>query len=450
MKDISSINTAAGFFPPSNRYPAWRGLTGRLLRTFAAVAVAGAGLLVASAGSNRPVGHFEPVATYQVSGAVAEIVSATPDGLVLVYTDSESQEIGFVDISDPANPTELATIAVGGEPTAVAITPDSAHALVTVNGDEDDGQSDHLAVFDLGALGNAPVLLSLGGQPDSVAVSPDGRYAAIAIENERDEDVEEGAMPQSPPGFLTIVDLVGSPGDWTTREVNLEGYGRFPTDPEPEFVDINAANQVAVTLQENNHIVIVDLASGIVTGDFTAGTVTHLADLEDDDQILFDDLLEDSRREPDAIGWTPRGNLVVANEGDYDLDVDFVGGRGFTIFSPSGQVLFDSGAELEWHLAAAGFYDDGRSDAKGSEPEGIEIGTYHNHTFLFVGMERADPGAVAVYRLTGNEANPVFVQVLETGARPEGLLAIPQRALFVSANEDDGTISIFQGQPGKR
>jgi hypothetical protein len=123
-----------------------------------------------------------------------------------------------------------------------------------------------------------------------------------------------------------------------------------------------------------------------------------------------------------------------------------VGGRNFSIFSPDGTLLFDAGAELELAVVAAGRYPDGRSDNNGTEPEGIEIARYLNHDFLFVGMERA--ASVAVYRLTGNEANPVFVQVLATGARPEGLLAIPQRGLFVTANEGDGTISIFQGRPG--
>ena len=65
-----------------------------------------------------------------------------------------------------------------------------------------------------------PRSIVLGGQPDSVAISADGRYAAIAIENERDEDVNDGAMPQPPAGFLTIVDLIGAPSDWTTRDVN--------------------------------------------------------------------------------------------------------------------------------------------------------------------------------------------------------------------------------------
>ena len=399
-------------------------------------------LLAACTGLTGQGTAFESVATYQVSGAVAEIVTASPDGKWLFYTDSESEEVGVVDIRTPAQPVEAGVLPVAGEPTSVAITPNGRWLLAVVH-----GEPDHVAIFDVENLSAAPVIKNLGGQPDSIAVSRDGRYAAIAIENERDEDVNEGAMPQDPPGFLTIIDLVGQPQDWSLRNVSLIGLAdRFPADPEPEFVDINKKNEVVVTLQENNHIVVVDLPSGAIVRHFPAGTVTHAADLEEDGVIAFDDLLVDSRREPDAIHWTPEGNLITANEGDYDLDVDFVGGRGFTMFSKKGEVLFDSGADLEIELAAAGLYDDDRSDSKGSEPEGIEIAEYGNHTFLFVGMERAAPGAVAVYRLKGSQERPQFVQILETGNRPEGLLAIPQRNLFVTANEGDGTISIFAGQ----
>lgn len=382
--------------------------------------------------------RFEPVATYTVSGEVAEIATATPDGTILIYTDSESEEVGFVDISDPADPTEIGTIEVAGEPTSVGVTPNGRHALVVVRGDPD-----HLAVIDLDRVWAEPVVHTLGGQPDSIAISPDGRYAAIAIENERDEDVDDGEMPQAPAGFLMILDLHGAPARWTQRTVSLMCLAeRFPSDPEPEFVDINASNQAAVTLQENNHVVIVDLPTGQILDHFSAGTVTHAADLDDDDdEIIFEDVLEDARREPDAIHWTPEGNLVVANEGDYDLDVDLVGGRGFTIFRPAGEIIFDVGADLELELAAAGLYDDGSSDARGSEPEGIEIGTYDD-TYLFVGMERTEPGAVAVYRLD-EDSTPLFLQILETGERPEGLLALPRQGLFVSADEADGTISIF-------
>ena len=96
--------------------------------------------------------------------------------------------------------------------------------------------------------------------------------------------------------------------------------------------------------------------------------------------------------------------------------------------------------------ARAHLYDDGRSDAKGVEIEGVEIGNYGGQTFVFVGAERGN--FVAVYLLGANEADPRFMQILATGDRPEGLLAIPQRNLFVTANEGDGTISIFARQPG--
>jgi hypothetical protein len=418
----------------------------------AALTLLGFLVLPFAAGSESlPVGHFEPVSTYHVSGAVATIVDTLPDGNTLVYTDPEAQEVGFVDISDPAAPVEIGTFSVSGEPTSVAVTKDGLWALVTVH-----GPPDHLVVIDLCDLNDLTraqeTIIPLGGQPDSVAVSPDGHFAAVAIENERNENVRGGKMPQSPPGFLTIVDTVGAPSVWMTRDVDLRKLSdRFPKDPEPEFVDINANNRAAVTLQENNHVVIVDLPSGTVVRDWTAGTTSHLADLEDGGQIVFDDRLRDARREPDAIVWTRHNNLLTANEGDYDLDLgpgEFVGGRNFSIFTRAGDIVFDGGVQLERRIAQAGRYDDTRSDDQGCEIEGAEVARYGGRDFAFLGAERCD--SVAVYRIDDQSA-PDFIQILPTGSRPgsrpEGLLAIPDRSLFVSANEGDGTISIFRGQP---
>ena len=156
--------------------------------------------------------------------------------------------------------------------------------------------------------------------------------------------------------------------------------------------------------------------------------------------------LADARREPEAITWTLGGRLLTANEGDYDVDVqegEFVGGRDFTIFPSAGDVLCVAGAALEREAARHGHYPDERSDAKGIEPEGAAVATYHDRTFLFVGAERGH--VVTVYDLD-DETNPTFVQMLPTGMGPEGLLPIPQRKLFVTANEEDGTIAIFQGR----
>ena len=96
--------------------------------SFTALALA-AGLVMsaapspAGAGLPAPVVGFDALTQYTVSGAVAEIVAASPDGETLVYTDSETVEIGFVDISDPSTPTEIGTLGLGGSPTSVAATP---------------------------------------------------------------------------------------------------------------------------------------------------------------------------------------------------------------------------------------------------------------------------------------------------------------------------------------
>jgi DNA-binding beta-propeller fold protein YncE len=411
------------------------------------LASASLGLIAAAALSAAPQhkhrdGRFEPIASFAVEGAadgsVAEIVAATPNGKLLVYTDSVGERIGFVDVQDPDSPVQLGVLDMGGEPTSVAITRHGRYALVAVSGPDD------LAVV---KLSTHEILrrIPLFGQPDCVAVSPDGFYAAIAIENERDEDVNDGEMPQAPPGFLTIVDLLGSPDHWQAREVSLAGIAdRFSSDPETEFVDIRSDNVAAVTLQENNHVVLVQLATGEIVGDFPAGTTTHAADLDNDDVIEFTDTLTNARREPDGIVWTPGGRLATANEGDYDLDLadgEFVGGRNFTIFGSNGAVLFDEDSSLEEAAADEGFYDDGRSDNAGCEFEGVAIGLYARKPYLFVGSERC--AFVGVYDIA-DEENPALLQLLPTGDRPEGLLAIPRRDLFVTANEGDGTLSIFR------
>ena len=383
-------------------------------------------------------GHFESVASFAVDGTVAEIVDATPDGKTLVYTDSESERVGFVDISNPAAPRQFATLAMGGEPTSVAITPNGQWALVAVSGPDD------LAVVDLSKR-SIVRRIPLFGQPDCVAINRTGRFAAIAIENERDEDVNDGEMPQDPPGFLVIVSLSGPPRSWTMRDVSLTGIAnRFPTDPEPEFVTIRKDDVAAVTLQENNWVVLVQLATGEIVGGFAAGTSTHAADLQEDDQISFSDTLTNARREPDGIAWTPGGRLATANEGDYDLDLgdgEFTGGRDFTLFRTDGTIDFEPGSSLEEAAADGGLYDDDRSENSGCEFEGVAVGEYAARPYLFVGSERCD--FVGVYRLD-DESAPELVQLLPTGDRPEGLLAIPHRKLFVTANEGDGTLSIFQ------
>jgi hypothetical protein len=375
-----------------------------------------------------PVNTNLPEDMEQATETSAEIIAATEDGMMLVYSDSPLGAVGMIDISDPSAPKAAGVVMLEGEPTAVAVA--GNYVLTGVNTSESFTEpSGNLSVIDLSSK-TVTATCDLGGQPDSVAVSPDGSLAAVAIENERDEDLNDGAIPQLPAGYVVIFDLEnGLPNCDTQRTADVTGLTTLaPEDPEPEFVDINEANQIAVTLQENNHLVIIN-ADGSVASHFPAGTVDLSGiDTSEDGAITFDDEQSERPREPDAVQWLDNERLVTANEGDYEG-----GSRGFTIFSKTGEVLFESGVDFEYQVALAGHYPDSRSDAKGVEPEGMEIATFGEDRFIFLLSER---GSVAgVYRDTG--AEPEFVQLLPSALSPEGVIAIPERNLLAIANEVD-------------
>src|SRR5690606_32330063 len=69
---------------------------------------------------------------------------------------------------------------------------------------------------------------------------------------------------------------------------------------------------------------------------------------------------------------------------------------------------------------------------KGVEPEGLEVGTFGDTRYLFVGSERAS--IIYVYDVSGE---PALHQILPAPASPEGLLAIPSRNLLVASGEAD-------------
>ncbi len=381
--------------------------------------------------------------------SIAEIVAASEDGNTLVYVDGEQNGLGFVDIADPAAPRPAGFLPLAGELTSVAVRGARAYTVVDTSPNKRE-VSGYVAVVDIAARREL-MRCDLGGQPDSTVVSRDGRFLVVVIENERDERLERGAIPQLPAGNLTILPLAAAGLDCTAlRRVDLTGLAAVaPEDPEPEFVDVNARGEVVVTLQENNHIAIVDIASARVVAHFSAGTVTlEQVDATRDGVVRPVQRLENVVREPDAVKWLDDMRFVTANEGDYRN-----GSRGFTIFRRDGTVEWDSGNALEHLAIALGHYPELRSANRGNEPEGVEVATFDGERLIFVGSERAS--LVTVWRDEGAGRAPTFLQALPTGVAPEGLLAIPARGLFVAAAEADNpetglrsTLTIYRRAPG--
>lgn len=434
----------------------------------------------ASALADDPAKSFQRVDTYPVyknvpagtlagDPTVAEISAVSEDGDTLIYTDALGKRIGFLDISDPANvrgagTLSLATLGdVNDEPTSVTVV--GKYVLVVVNTStsytEPDGRLDVVRISDAKRVRSIP----LEGQPDSITLTKDKKIAAIAIENERNEEATpaggaKGDLPQLPAGFVQLIDLDGAVADWGVRTVKLtkedgSALDSFvaagvvePTDPEPEYVSINGQGTLALTLQENNAIVLIDTRTGAITKVFSAGTVDLAGiDAKKDGAISLTDSLAGVRREPDSVAWIDDTHLATANEGDWKG-----GSRGWTVFKADGTVAWDAGNTFERLAVEHGLYNDDRAAKKGSEPEGLAVAQYDGTPYAFVGSERSN--FVAVYDVT-NPAAPKFVQILPTTNGPEGLLPIPGRDLFAVSSETDdstksvrATVGLYEWKPG--
>lgn len=359
----------------------------------------------------------------------AEIIAVTEDGQTLIYSDSPLGAIGLIDITDPANPAPLGNIAVDGEPTTTVVIGDTA--FVGVNSSASfTTPSGALRSVDIAAK-TVTASCDLGGQPDSVARNADGSMIAVAIENERDEDLGDGGLPQLPAGYVVLLPVADGVVDCAGQiRADLTGLAEVaPEDPEPEYVAYNAAGEVVVTLQENNHIVVLG-ADGAVISHFSAGSVDlDGIDTARDGRIDPTGTLRAVPREPDAVAWIDNDHFVTANEGDWKG-----GSRGFTIWHRDGTVVYDSGALLEHELIALGHYPEKRSEKKGGEPEAVIFARYGDQPLIFVASERGS--VVFVFDVT-DPAAPRLMQALPSGVGPEGLVAIPARNLFASANETD-------------
>lgn len=419
-----------------------------------------------------PVFANNPADVDPSAETVAEISDVTQDGRTVIYTDAPGKRIGFLDISDPKAPKGLGTLALAtlghadDQPTSVAVV--GEHALVAI--DETGGDFDHpKGSLVIVRIADRTVVrtIDLGGQPDSIAVSPDGSYAAVAMENQRDEEAAadgggaEGDLPQAPAGSVVLLDVSGAPSAWGVRPVALtqpdgSPLASFvtagldtPSDPEPEYATINDDNKLALTLQENNGVVVIDVATGAINTVFSAGTAT-VTDVDTTRDGLFNATGSvTAPREPDAIGWVDERHVATANEGDWKG-----GTRGWTVFDTvTGTVAWDAGNSFEQLATAHGLHNNARADKKGAEPEGLTVARIGGKNRAFVGSERSN--FVAVYDLS-DPTSPVFERVLPTTNGPEGLLAIPERDLLVVSSETDeaeagvrASLAVHQLQQGR-
>lgn len=346
------------------------------------------------------------------------------------------------------------------------------------------------------ALASGVNSVQVGALPDMVTFTPAGDRLLVA--NEATPTTYGGFDPA---GSVTIIDM-------STRTVAATaGFAGVPQtgpdirtqaivgmDFEPEYIAVNSAGTRAfVTLQEANAVGVLDIATGSFTSVIGLGTKDFSQPGNEIDPNNRDSRIElrsaDVRGlyQPDSIAaYEANGQtyVVMANEGDTreddgdkervknlpalagapadlkELNVSTVdstpgdivtfGGRSFSIRDEAGNIVFDSGSRLDAEAIARGIYDDGRSDDKGVEPEGVALKEIDGRVYAFIGLERTTTGAVAVYDIT-DPANSTFVDMIVTDGdvSPEGLATFTMggKHYLAIANEVSGTTTLYAMAP---
>ena len=464
--------------------------------------------------SKQPEPEFfvnEDPATFAEIGALdigdtgaAEISAFDPstNRLFVVKNENEGEanqlnQIDVIDFSNPAAMKSISSISMkpfGGAVNSVAVHGGKLAAAIQSDNKQANGK---VAVFKTSDYSKITEI-TVGALPDMVTFSPDGKYIMTANEGEPNAD-----YTNDPAGTISIIDVSNNYAVTTidfssmsSQQASLMQKGfrifgpglNFVKDIEPEYITISSDSKTAwVTLQENNGIAKIDIASKTITNIFPLGFKDYSLPGNEIDPSNIDEKYAAASWPvkgiymPDAIALLESNGLpylFTANEGDareYDafeevkrvkdksitLDPSVfpnaadlkkdgqlgrlnitttlgdangdglyealysLGSRSFSVWNGNtGAQVFDSKNELDIKANAAGVYDDERSDDKSVEPEGITLGTVGHKKVAFVGMERVD--AVAVYDVT-NPTSPVFLQIFKCGDAPEGVLFIPAK-----------------------
>jgi hypothetical protein len=362
------------------------------------------------------------------------------NGLIAVAVEAPVKTDPGVVVFFDSGHQHLRTVVVGALPDMVTFSPDGRWLLCANEGEPN-------------------TYNNFGSETNGPSIDPEGSISII--------DVSAGAAAATVRtagfGAFTRANI--------PAQVRIYGPGAtVPQDLEPEYIAVSHDSTTAwVTLQENNALAIVDIANATVTEIAALGFKDHnqpRAGLDASDQdnrtINIRPWPLNGIYNPDSIAsYRFRGGtyLVMANEGDTrewpgfredvrlstrnldttvfpdgadlkrtnnlgrlnvssvdgdldgDGDLDAIysyGARSFSIRDAVGNLIFDSGDQLE-QLTAAVYPNnfnashsnntfDNRSPSKGPEPEGLALGKVAGRTLAFIGLERI--GGVAVYDVT--------------------------------------------------
>lgn len=337
----------------------------------------------------------------------------------------------------------------------------------------------------------------VGSLPDMLTFTHDGSKLLVANEATPNAVADTAYTTTDPEGSVSIIDMASRNVLATAgfSGVALSGQNlrtNIGIDLEPEYIAINNEGTKAfVTVQEANGVAVLDLTTNQFTNVIGLGVkdfslANNFIDPNDQDSQIGNlrPIPVKGLYQPDNIvthQYRGQTYLVMANEGDTredeldkrrisqvseldasvtdDLDrlsiattdstpgnIVTFGGRSFSIRNEAGNLIYDSGNLLDAEAVKRGIYDDGRSDDKGVEPEGVTLLDIGGRTYAFVGLERTLKSAVAIFDITNPNQVSFIDMIVTPGDRaPEGLSAYHYRGNFYLciANEVSNTTTLY-------
>ncbi|MCV6575842.1 MAG: choice-of-anchor I family protein [Cohaesibacter sp.] len=464
----------------------------------------------------------------------AEVLSYDKKGQKLFVVNGNDKSIDILDISNPAKISKTGSIDVkkhGKAANSVAVNGDYVAIAVEMTNKQAKGKlvlyktdGSYVGEVSVGALPDSVVFAPNGklvvvaneGEPsDDFKTDPQGSVSIVAI-------------PSLDVKTVSFSDLDAKNLGPSFHTPSPKGTS-LAQDVEPEYSAVTPDSKTAfVSLQENNAMAVIDLEKATLKSVFALGFQDyskHPVDLSDKDgKINRQTWPVLSMRQPDTImAFTHDGMnyVVTANEGDArdyegyseetrlgkvkldekafpnakelqeksnlgrlkittakgdidgDGDLDAIygyGARSFSIFNEKGELIYDSGTEIEAKMAelapsafngqGANESFDNRSDDKGSEPEALAIGEMKGKRYAFIGLERM--GGVVVYDIS-DPANAQYVtyannakldgsaeQMSAGDIAPEGIAFIGAevsptgKPMIAVANEVSGSTTLYE------
>ena len=291
--------------------------------------------------------------THQGGEGSAEITAYDAASKKLFVVNGALASLDVLDLTNPAQPTLIKTVtmaslwAEAGAANSVAIHQGMVALAVQASDKTKPGRLIVLRASDYAVLGTAVV----GALPDMVTFTPDGKTLLLANEGEPNSY----GLPDSvdPDGSISVVDVSGlsltsSNVVLTAKTADFKAFNdqkdaliasgvrifgpgaTVAQDMEPEYITVSADGKTAyVTLQENNAMAIVDIASATVTAIKALGYKDHslagngLDASDKDSAVNIKTWPVLGMYLPDAIAsYSVAGQtyLITANEGDARAD----------------------------------------------------------------------------------------------------------------------------------